>query len=58
MKLFLDEEKENIMRELPDIASVADHVALTKDDCVLYLIFRIGQDKWEEIDVMELMDEE
>ena len=58
MKLFLDEEKENVMRELPDIASVADHEALRKDDCVLYLIFRIAQDEWEEIDVMEVMDEE
>ena len=46
------------MRELPDIASVADHEALRKDDCVLYLIFRIAQDEWEEIDVMEVMDEE
>jgi hypothetical protein len=55
MKLFLSKDG---TRELPDIASVADHESSIRDDCVLYLVFREGGNSWESIDVMEVMAEE
>ncbi len=60
MKLFIasDGNRSDAVRELPDIASVSDHEDLIKDNCVLYLVFREGVDRWEPIEIVEIMDED
>jgi len=54
MRLFIDDTG---TKELPDNASVADYDSI-KDDCILFLVFKDGGDSWEEIDVVQEMDEE